>query len=246
MQVGGEAFERLRVAEYVHGYTRELGLPQLPVKGVLIDLPEGKQARLKVLETDSRVLSGYRVYPVPKYERAEDALKEAFQWDQAAYASSAYYPGPVAELSAEYMVRGQTKQRLLFYPLRFKAESGELLHCERIRVKIDYIDRLEILPTRAATLSRNSGEDRKRNLPRRRRVRGNEEGTFRAVAAAEGADLEHPLRGGLQDQHGRGGDLSHHTRGASGRRHCRCGHRCARSFRCSALPTGSREGHLRP
>ena len=41
--VGGEQFERLRVAEYVHGYTREQGLPQLPVKGVLIDLPEGKQ-----------------------------------------------------------------------------------------------------------------------------------------------------------------------------------------------------------
>ena len=96
-----------------------------------------------------------------EYERAEDALKEAFQWDQAAYASSAYYPGPVAELSTEYMVRGQAKQRLLFYPLRFKAESGELLHCERIRVKIDYIDRLEILPTASGpltlTLSRNSG-----------------------------------------------------------------------------------------
>ena len=178
VQVGGEAFERLRVAEYVHGYTRELGLPQLPVKGVLIDLPEGKQGRLRVLETESRVLSGYRVYPVPRYERAEDALKEAFQWDQAAYASSAYYPGPVAELSSEYMVRGQAKQRLLFYPLRFKAESGELLHCERIRVKIDYIDRLEILPTASGpltlTLSRNSGGEgtEKEILPRRRRVQG--------------------------------------------------------------------------
>ena len=31
--VGAERFERLRVAEYVHGYTREQGLPQLPVKG---------------------------------------------------------------------------------------------------------------------------------------------------------------------------------------------------------------------
>ena len=69
VQVGGEAFERLRVAEYVHGYTREQGLPQIPVKGVLIDLPEGKQGRLRVLETEHRVLSGYRVYPAPRYER---------------------------------------------------------------------------------------------------------------------------------------------------------------------------------
>ena len=138
--VGGEQFERLRVAEYVHGYTREQGLPQLPAKGVLIDLPQGKQGRLRVLETESRVLYGYRVYPAPRYERAADTLKEVFQWDEAGYRRSVYYPAPAAELSSEYMLRGQAKQRLVFYPLRFKADTGELLHCAHIRVRVDFED----------------------------------------------------------------------------------------------------------
>jgi hypothetical protein len=160
--VGAERFERLRVAEYVHGYTREQGLPQIPVKGVLIDLPEGKKGRLQVLETESRVLSGYRVYPAPRYERgAADELKEVFRWDEAGYRSSAYYPAAIAEMSGEYLVRGQGKQRLIFYPLRFKADTGEFLHCTRIRVKIEYIDRLETEPIASGpltlTLSRNSG-----------------------------------------------------------------------------------------
>jgi hypothetical protein len=74
----GERFERLRLHDYVHGHWAEPGLPQLPVKGVLIDLPEGQQGRLKVLATEHRVLSGYRVYPAPGYERAGDWLKEVF------------------------------------------------------------------------------------------------------------------------------------------------------------------------
>jgi hypothetical protein len=136
--VGGERFERLRVTDYVHGYTGEPGLAQVPVKGVAIDLPEGKRCRLEVLETEQRVLSGYRVYPVPGYMRAGEQLQEVFQWDRAGYGSSRYYPQAVAELSTHYLLRGQRKQRLMFYPLRFKAETGELWHGERIRVRVEF------------------------------------------------------------------------------------------------------------
>ena len=49
--VGAERFERLRVAEYVHGYTRSRGCRSCRSRGILIDLPEGKQGRVTVLET---------------------------------------------------------------------------------------------------------------------------------------------------------------------------------------------------
>ena len=47
---GGQAFERLRVASYVHGFTLAAGLPQVPLKGILLDIPQGKQARVEVLD----------------------------------------------------------------------------------------------------------------------------------------------------------------------------------------------------
>ena len=139
--VGGQSFERLRVPGYVHGFTLEPGLPQVPLKGILLDVPAGKQARLTVLDVASRTLTGFRVYPAPVHELgANNQLLEVFRWDEAAYRSSAWYPGPEAELSTEYVYRGQTKQRLIFYPLRFNPGTGELLHSERIRVRVEFVE----------------------------------------------------------------------------------------------------------
>jgi hypothetical protein len=139
--VGGQAFERLRIPAYVHGYTLEAGLPQLPLKGILLDVPAGRQARLEVLDEASRVLPGYRVYPAPLHQAgANSQVAEVFRWEEAAYGSNAWYPAATAELSGEYVYRGQTKQRLLLYPLRFNPGTGELLHSERIRVRVEYED----------------------------------------------------------------------------------------------------------
>jgi hypothetical protein len=139
--VGGQAFERLRVPAYVHGLTLSAGRPQLPVKGLLLEIPQGKRARLTVLEEASRTLAGYRVYPAPRWEKAANqTLAEVFTLDESAYGSDAYYPAAAAELSAEYLLRGQGRQRLVFHPLRFKAATGELLHAERIRVRVEYVE----------------------------------------------------------------------------------------------------------
>ena len=137
---------------YVHGYTLEPGLPQLPLKGILLDVPAGRQARLEVLDEAGRVLPGYRVYPAPVHQAgAGNQVAEVFRWDEAAYGANALYPAVAAELSGEYVYRGQVKQRLLLYPLRFNPGAGELVHSERIRVRVEYEDTVAAaVPLRAA------------------------------------------------------------------------------------------------
>ncbi len=137
--VGGQAFERLRLAGTVHGYTLEAGRPQLPVKGILLDVPAGKIATLELLDAASRSHAGYRIYPTPEHRAVEEGkLTEVFIWDQAAYRVDEFYPGPAAELSTAYLFRGEIKQRLVFYPLQFNPAAGELLHHERIRVRVNF------------------------------------------------------------------------------------------------------------
>ena len=194
--VGGESFERLRIPAYVHGYTLEPGLPQLPLKGILLDVPAGRQARLEVLDEAGRVLSGYRVYPAPVHQAgAGSQVAEVFRWDEAAYGANAFYPAVAAELSGEYVYRGQVKQRLLLYPLRFNPGTGELVHSERIRVRVEYED---------AAAARGSAAERRPP----RCASGAEPGN--GLVAADG--------GGLQGEHGRGGDHPHHARRAAGGR----------------------------
>jgi hypothetical protein len=145
----GEEFERLSIPGYVHGYTRVTGYPELPVKGVLIEVPEGKTARLTVLAEDKQVLTGYRVYPVPERLPGEAGeLLESFAWEQAAYDAQGFLPAAVAELSTVYVYRGKTEQRILFYPLRFNAGTGELAFSRRIRVGLEFVE----APQAAATL----------------------------------------------------------------------------------------------
>ena len=96
---------------------------------------------MEVLDEAGRVLSGYRVYPAPVHQAgAGNQVAEVFRWDEAAYGANALYPAVAAELSGEYVYRGQVKQRLLLYPLRFNPGAGELVHSERIRVRVAYED----------------------------------------------------------------------------------------------------------
>jgi hypothetical protein len=135
----GQAFERLRVAAYVHGYAGAPGHPQLPVKGLLFDLPEGKRARLTVVAVESRSRSGYRPYPAPLHEAAGEELLEVFTLDEPAYGRPGFAPAPAAELSIAYLFGGAVKQRLVFYPFSFDAAAGALLHRQRIRVRFDFV-----------------------------------------------------------------------------------------------------------
>ena len=94
-----------------------------------------------MLDSTSRVLAGYRVYPAPLHQAgANNQVAEVFSWDEAAYRENAYYPAVAAELSTEYVFRGQAQQRLIFYPLRFKPATGELLHYERLRVRVEFVE----------------------------------------------------------------------------------------------------------
>jgi hypothetical protein len=141
---GGEEFERLGIIEYIHGYTAQTGHPELPLKGILVDIPDGKHAELRVVETEIEIHEGYQVYPVPEKVGPEDtdagSVDEVFVIDEIAYENNDYYPRAEAELAASYVYRTATKQQVVFYPLSFNPVTGQIRRFKRLRVRIDYID----------------------------------------------------------------------------------------------------------
>jgi hypothetical protein len=144
VHVDGQEFERLGISDYVHGFTREVGKPEVPVKGIFVDIPADKSATLSVLETDGQGHGGYQIYPVPTDVKVGEgdtiAVREDFSWDQTAYSLDGYYPQVTADLGGSYLFRGQQKQQLMFYPLRYNPVTAEIHHYTRIRVRIDYSD----------------------------------------------------------------------------------------------------------
>ena len=139
----GQEFERLNIADYVHGYTGVIGKPEMPVKGVLVDIPDDMAATLKILETETSNHEGYQVYPVPENLSIENgtvsSVGEGFVWDEDAYSRDSFYPDRVAAIGDGYMFRGQLKQQMIFYPLSFNPVTGQITQYSRIRVRIDYV-----------------------------------------------------------------------------------------------------------
>jgi hypothetical protein len=139
---GGQEFERLHIADYIHGYSQEVGKPEVPLKGILLDIGEDKIASVAVLETEVRTFSGYQVFPVPENivddQGGAAAVGESFVWDQNAYDIDAFYPYTVAQLGDRFVFRNQHKQQLLFYPVSFNPATGELKQYHKIRLRVDY------------------------------------------------------------------------------------------------------------
>jgi hypothetical protein len=139
---GGQEFERLRIADYIHGHTQVVGKPEVPVKGIFLDLPEGQSATLSVLRTEVDTYSGYQVFPVPENilddQGTLTAVGESFVWDESAYEIDEFYPAAVARLGDGFVFRGQIKQQVLFHPLSFNPATGELRQYRKIRIRIDY------------------------------------------------------------------------------------------------------------
>ncbi len=146
VNANSQEYEQLAVADYVHGYTGQVGAPQLPLKGLLIDVPAGKAAELTVINSQVEPYSGYRIYPVP--ETVLDAaggmaaVGSAFYQDDLAYSSDGIYPAAIAALGDSYIFRDQHKQQVIFYPIGFNPASGQLLLNRRIELRIDFVDGL--------------------------------------------------------------------------------------------------------
>ena len=121
-----------------------MGYPELPLKGILVDIPEGRSASLTVLRTVTQLHDGYRVYPVPQRfaDEQPDAagVGERFVQDQTAYSLDGFYPGQVAQTGGSYLMRGRQKQQVLFYPLSFNPVTGQVRLHSRIRVRVDFVD----------------------------------------------------------------------------------------------------------
>jgi len=144
VEAQGDAFERLRILDYVHGYTDAVGRPELPIKGILVDLPEGKSPALTVTGTEGQTYSGYWVYPVPENALQGEGemahVREVFTVDEAAYSTDTFYPEVGAQLGKTYLFRGQQRLQVLFYPLAFNPVTKELMHHTLIRVRVSYED----------------------------------------------------------------------------------------------------------
>ncbi len=143
LEVGGQRYQRISIPTYSHGFSSEAGLPQVPVKGVLVEVPEKRDFSVAVLESEEGEHSGYHLYPAPQYQAQGGAggsryLAEQFTLDEGSYSADHFYPGSPVELGYSGYHRDQRVVLLRFYPIQFNPAAGTVKLHKRIRVRVSF------------------------------------------------------------------------------------------------------------
>jgi hypothetical protein len=141
--VEGREYQRISIPSYPHGLSSEVGSPQVPVKGVLLEVPEKRDLRVKVLDSEEETYVGYTFYPSPDYQaqgggKGSRYLAEQFIRNGDAYSADRQYPGPLAEVGYSGYLRDQRVVQLRFYPIQFNPVTGKVKLHKKIRVRVNF------------------------------------------------------------------------------------------------------------
>ena len=136
----GVAYQRLRVAEWPHW--GQPGQPQLPMHSVPLGMPGLGTPQLAVLETESQVVEGVWLYPVPGLElgggQDTPRIVETFVLDAEAYSADISYPGPLAEATSIGFLRDQPLFQLRLYPFQYNPQRRELRVYRRLKLQVTF------------------------------------------------------------------------------------------------------------
>jgi len=142
----GADYQKITIDGY--GATTEEGNAQLPVKRIMLKLPQDvspEDVTLEIVSVEKDFRPNYNVYPAPRFIFSEEnglriATGEEFYKDKDAYSKDISYPDKVAEISKEGtgFLRGTAIVSVIFYPLSFNPSRGEIEYRKNIRLNIRY------------------------------------------------------------------------------------------------------------
>lgn len=149
--VDGVTFHRLAIPR--HTTLLDLGKPELPIVGQIIEIPKDVNFTLEIVQTKSRKLDYYNVYPAQEpIDRTGTGVPKKFVQDAATYRTDAVYPASLATVEARDVgiIRGHRVVFLKANPVQFNPVTREVIGYSTIevRVKFDRPAQIERPPSR--------------------------------------------------------------------------------------------------
>ncbi|MFQ5901560.1 MAG: C25 family peptidase propeptide domain-containing protein, partial [Thermodesulfobacteriota bacterium] len=124
------------------GKTTDAGNPELPLRGVLIGVPDAGVPDIEALDSDYTLLQGYNIYPAPRpvvvEEEGDKRLDFEFVMDKAVYSADAFFPFEVTKVGFTGFMRDQKAVKVIFSPVQFNPVTGEVKFYSRIRVRVNF------------------------------------------------------------------------------------------------------------
>jgi hypothetical protein len=146
--VDGVTYHRLSIPG--HAALTEVGKPELPILGRLVEVPFGVDFEVEIFKSASIPLDCYNVYPAQELWDTEGA-PEVFTIDGAAYQVDALYPDELATVTAEDVgvMRGHRVVFLKVNPIQYNPATLEVEAYSQIEVRLNYNHLAQVQPIEA-------------------------------------------------------------------------------------------------
>ena len=136
-----------------HTTLLDLGKPELPIVGQIIEIPKDVNFSLEIVQSKSRKLDYYNIYPAQiPIDRTGTGVPKKFVQDAATYTTDAGYPAALATVEAQDVgvMRGHRLVFLKVNPVQVNPVTREATGYSMIevRVKFDRPAQIERAPSR--------------------------------------------------------------------------------------------------
>ena len=147
VELEGQTFQRLTLKGLTH--IIEEGKPQLPIKGILLQIPEDAQVNLQVESKGTVTYSGYRVPPACRVESLSPTgessptsmshpMNNRLYFDTTIYSKDTFYPQQPAEIRILGLLRDVRVASIGVYPIQYNPVQNEVKFHRRLQLTISF------------------------------------------------------------------------------------------------------------
>ena len=136
LEIDDQQFQQLRVPGC--GATGEIGRPEMPFKGIFLEIPYGVEVELEIFDQERVSLgTGYRIYPVQEpMPDLEGAPEPPFAFDAEAYAANRSFPENPIEVEAPAFIREKRVVFVKIFPMSYNPGTSELIGYKNLSFRL--------------------------------------------------------------------------------------------------------------
>jgi hypothetical protein len=122
------------------GFLTQVGQPQIPLLCRFVALPPTSGVQVNVVYEEKEVLSGeFMLYPFQTPpQRSDRQESQEFKLDVGVYSQNQPFPGKIAEAGQISILRDLRLAPIIFYPVQFNPQTGQVTVSKKIVVEIKF------------------------------------------------------------------------------------------------------------
>ncbi|MFX1259546.1 MAG: C25 family cysteine peptidase, partial [Promethearchaeota archaeon] len=132
----GELYKKLSIVD--GGCLANIGKPELPTKGIYLDVPVGAKLELQIKSLTFHEENGYNIYPYQPSQIDCENNEIPFEKNISAYQINSFYPTKIASIMDVGVIRGHITALLMICPVLYNPYLKKIRLHTKINIQVKF------------------------------------------------------------------------------------------------------------